>query len=158
MGYREKWDDNGRLCTGCDQWKPWAEFGVRPRGRNGKKSRCLPCEAFRAREDRVADPEARAKEREYETRNAGRITDRRLMRTYGLTAEELAGLRERQNGKCAICNRARALVVDHCHASGKARELLCSACNNALGMADDDTERLRTMIAYLERHKAKAGK
>ncbi|MFC7217538.1 endonuclease domain-containing protein [Streptomyces polyrhachis] len=38
-----------------------------------------------------------------------------------------------QDGRCAVCGLRRALVVDHHHASGLVRGLLCAACNTAEG-------------------------
>lgn len=51
-------------------------------------------------------------------------------RLYGLSQEEYDELLAGQHGVCAICGResgSRALAVDHDHASGTIRGLLCSA-------------------------------
>ena len=52
----------------------------------------------------------------------------------------------------AICKRApqRGLCVDHCHASGKVRGLLCRKCNMGLGLYDENPEFVRAALAYLE--------
>jgi hypothetical protein len=84
---------------------------------------------------------------------------------YGITIEEYDGIFRLQGGVCAICglpetrkNRHRGvcrLHIDHAHtADGRVRGLLCSRCNSAIGLARDDTEILRKMIEYLERHKS----
>ena len=59
---------------------------------------------------------------------------------------------ERQRGVCAVCGEqpARSLCVDHCHATGKVRGLLCSPCNLAIGQFKDSPARLRKAAAYVE--------
>lgn len=58
-------------------------------------------------------------------------------------------------GKCFACSRPenpdRKLCLDHCHATGKFRGWLCFKCNLALGNLDDSVDRLKNLIAYLER-------
>ena len=46
-----------------------------------------------------------------------------------------AALRRWQAGSCAACSTTQGrLVVDHCHATGLIRGLLCSSCNTAEGV------------------------
>jgi hypothetical protein len=43
------------------------------------------------------------------------------------------------------------IVFDHCHERGHPRGWLCDRCNVALGCLRDDRDRLRKLIAYLDR-------
>jgi hypothetical protein len=57
-----------------------------------------------------------------------------------------------QRARCASCGEQRPLVVDHCHKTGKVRELLCSQCNRALGFLYDDPAKVLALHAYISRH------
>lgn len=72
---------------------------------------------------------------------------------------------ERQGNACAICREPFAISdrrgksakdphVDHDHATGTLRGLLCHHCNVLLGHAKDSTGLLREAILYLERANA----
>ncbi len=59
-----------------------------------------------------------------------------------------------QNNCCAICNRHRSqfknnLSVDHCHATGKVRGLLCDNCNRGLGHFKDDPTTIANALKYI---------
>ena len=59
-------------------------------------------------------------------------------------------------GQCAnpACRATdRRLCIDHCHDTKKPRGLLCHKCNTALGLLDDDSQRMLNLIRYLERSK-----
>ena len=72
------------------------------------------------------------------------------LKKMGLTLEQHeADVREAQ-GCCNACGQEGPLNRDHCHASGKARGLLCLSCNLILGHAHDDVDRLIALIEYLE--------
>ena len=69
-----------------------------------------------------------------------------------LTEERYHELMESQEGRCAICGMKPEgrLAVDHDHATGQVRGLLCQSCNVAPGFLRDDPNRLKTAIASLE--------
>lgn len=84
---------------------------------------------------------------------------RYLERTYNISLEQYQWFYEKQEGLCAICrqegfkmhpNQKTSIVVDHCHATGVVRGLLCHNCNRALGLLQDSTDYLKRAIGYLE--------
>ena len=86
-----------------------------------------------------------------------------LKRQYGIDITQYNAMLEAQDGVCGICNRAEnneisgkvlSLAVDHDHATGAVRALLCSACNTALGLFNDSADLLAKAVEYLARHKA----
>jgi Recombination endonuclease VII len=53
---------------------------------------------------------------------------------YGMEQEDYDELLESQGGRCAICGRPFGRVcIDHDHATGQVRGLLCNLCNSRLG-------------------------
>lgn len=71
---------------------------------------------------------------------------------YGITHDDWHALLIAQSGRCAICTTPlRRPYVDHDHATGIVRGLLCNGCNLAVGMFRDDPARLAAAIAYLTR-------
>lgn len=75
-------------------------------------------------------------------------------RTYNMTVNAIFALHRSQNGKCAIClveirPLGRTRAVDHCHATGTIRGMLCKNCNLGLGHFRDDPRRLIAALAYL---------
>jgi len=85
---------------------------------------------------------------------------KRYVEKYGVSVGEVADLRSKQNDKCAICKTspgAGGLHVDHDHATGRFRGLLCMPCNVGLGFFKDSTKNLSNAILYLESHLKKEG-
>lgn len=76
-----------------------------------------------------------------------------LKRKFGISLEDYDRLLADQDGGCAICgNPPRhdiSLHVDHDHATGRTRGLLCFRCNNALGDFADDPDMLIRGASYL---------
>lgn len=76
-----------------------------------------------------------------------------LVSKYGLTADGYEAIDRGQGGTCAICGAPpgkRRLAVDHDHATGAVRGLLCTKCNVGLGYFKDSAEGVRRALDYLE--------
>ena len=63
-----------------------------------------------------------------------------------------------QGGRCLICKRhqsdvKKAFSVDHDHKTQKFSGILCSTCNTAIGMLQEDVEVLKVAIEYLSLRK-----
>lgn len=59
---------------------------------------------------------------------------------------------EAQGGVCAICRAVPAAHVDHDHATGEVRALLCFNCDGGLGQFRDDPFLLHVAAFYVEHH------
>lgn len=90
------------------------------------------------------------------------------LKKYGLTIEQYDKMFQEQGGVCAICGQPethsnqtgiKTLGVDHDHATGKIRGLLCLVCNLKLGTVEinDCNDRLFVIRAmrYLHAHQWK---
>lgn|SRR6185503_2558605 len=73
-----------------------------------------------------------------------------LKHLYKITLDDWNLLFARQDGRCAVCSERKRLYVDHCHATGRVRGLLCRDCNLALGHLKDSPELLTYLLAYLQ--------
>jgi hypothetical protein len=91
-----------------------------------------------------------------------------IERNYGMTQEEWANMRARQQDRCAICREPApilvakngkvrdGLTVDHDHTTGEIRGLLCGACNAGIARFKHDTKVIRAGIRYLLKHRVPA--
>lgn len=82
---------------------------------------------------------------------------RTRMYKYGISHSEFCALLNKQGGVCAICRRigwnGRGPHIDHNHATGKIRGIICSSCNTGLGYIKDNPNIARAMADYLEENK-----
>lgn len=86
----------------------------------------------------------------------------RIEKLYGITADEYDRLFRLQGGRCAVCGRrprTKRLAVDHDHATGAVRGLLCAnneqGCNRAVvanleQAVDSGLDAARRLVAYFE--------
>jgi hypothetical protein len=81
---------------------------------------------------------------------------------YKMTPAEYESKLAAQNGVCVICGKpprkngeraAARLHVDHDHATGRNRDLICNNCNRGLGYFRDDPALMRVAAEYIERHR-----
>lgn len=89
------------------------------------------------REDPAFRLRASAIQRRYYANDLNKAEKHRVYRLktrYGITEEQYNLLFEKQEGKCAICQKHQSelksrLVIDHDHSSKEIRALLCHYCN-----------------------------
>ena len=73
-------------------------------------------------------------------------------RRYGITLADYDRMLKDQDGRCKICGRTPGhtrLCVDHDHATGEVRGLLCKPCNQALGLFAEDPSIVAKAAEYL---------
>lgn len=153
-------NDETKLCACCAKRRPVADF-LTSKGR--ETTYCEKCREARRRSNRAH----RERIGSAGTRAA------HLMQKYKITTAEYDLLRAAQNYRCAVCltpepeirvvlrgrpkldgsrtSEPFRLVVDHCHASGRIRGLLCPNCNTAVGMLQESPELIRAALSYVER-------
>jgi hypothetical protein len=127
-----------KWCPDCESVLPLKHFVRTVQSASGYSSYCKPCHNARSRTSRE---------------KVGGSRTYHLTRRYGITAAEADFLLEKQGGRCAICQVASASHVDHDHATGAVRQLLCFNCNGGLGQFKDNPVVLRAAAAYVERHR-----
>ncbi len=76
---------------------------------------------------------------------------------FGISLEQYEAMLLAQNHSCSICGVPAAelkkrMSVDHDHATGKVRALLCHHCNAGLGYFKDNEQILTKAIKYLYEH------
>lgn len=129
-----------KWCPDCMQVKKLSEFVRNASNGSGWSAYCKPCHNERGKASRE---------------KVGGSRTYHLKRRYGITAEDADAMLEAQGGLCAVCGVAPAAHVDHDHATGGVRELLCFNCNGGLGQFKDDPAVLRAAADYVERHRAR---
>lgn len=69
---------------------------------------------------------------------------------YGITDAQYDAMMLDQDGRCAICYADDCrLCIDHCHASGRIRGLLCDKCNHAIGLLKEKLSSIYRAASYL---------
>jgi hypothetical protein len=120
-----------KRCTTCKINKKNSEFYNNPSRKDKLHNECILCLNIRSKKSQ-------------------------LKNRYNLTIEQKDNLILQQNNCCAICGEkfvsSKHTHVDHCHKTNKIRKILCTSCNTGLGCFNDDQERLKKAIDYLEYH------
>jgi hypothetical protein len=106
---------------------------------------------------------AKRYQREYRQLHPERVKKYEMKRYFGLPPGEYEAMLAAQKGVCAVCEepetvldskkQLRSLSVDHDHATGKVRALLCTRCNQGLGQFRDNPDLMRKGASYIEAHR-----
>ena len=118
-------DTTPYMCRTCKIVKSFDQFYVSEKRR---KTECKECS--NAKYKLVGT----AKRRTPEAKRTRLVAH--LKRNYNLSIEEYDLMCKEQDNKCYLCKRGVKLCVDHDHATGKVRHLLCAKCNSFLGWVE----------------------
>lgn len=136
--------DGCSWCSRCQQVKPVGLFYPDPARPRGVVAYCIDCQSSVRSEKYYSSPSFRR----------GVASDA-LRRKVGITIDQRDEMLTKQDGKCGICGKAfkstRDTHVDHNHATGVVRGLLCMRCNTNISVLDDPEWRSQAEL-YLERH------
>ena len=72
-----------------------------------------------------------------------------LKHRYSIDAVAVAWFKLQQNGLCALCSSGKPEHVDHDHATGSVRGILCFNCNRGIAKFAEDIEVMKQAIRYL---------
>lgn len=125
-----------KKCSKCGQTKTASDFYTNRHLRSGLASWCKACHQGYGRE--------------WKRSEAGKLKQKRdwLKRDFGITPEDYERLLERCDHRCLACGSQKQLHIDHDHATGRIRGILCGNCNRALGLLRDDAIRISQLLEY----------
>lgn len=124
-----------KTCSRCGIEKPLHDFAKHDLGLHGRRACCKVCTAM--------------------SRDVTASRACRYRSKYGMTLGDYERMLSNQNYGCAVCgstdsrSKTGLFVVDHDHETGEVRALLCNKCNPAIGLMDDEPERLEAAARYL---------
>lgn len=155
--YRVKLGQKPQLCSDECRTAAAAEYNRRWREAKGR-TRPVRDEACKVCGDALP-PYTRGQPKKFCSRECRMRW--RSFAALGVEATIYVELLKAQGGVCAICSgrnpkgsAGKHFAIDHCHDSGVVRGLLCSACNQALGLLGDDPARMRRAATYVEAHRS----
>lgn len=132
-----------KVCSKCKCELPLSSFCSNKSRKDGKQTWCAEC--------------GRAQRKTWIQANPEKVRNHSLKKRYGISLDRYLEMLEAQNGRCAICGTdvpggSGSFHVDHCHDSGKVRDLLCNNCNLGLGYFKDNESILLKAALYLNTH------
>lgn len=149
-------DTQSKTCRKCGDTKPVAHFYVK--SKSARSQDCSASLAGYSNNCKMCDKRLAAERRE----RLGQVhidymKNIDLRRKYGIGIEDYNAMFQAQAGCCAICGKhqtefVKGLAVDHDHATGKIRKLLCVNCNHGLGCFMDSIGLMYKAVEYLQTH------
>jgi hypothetical protein len=114
------------ICASCGEAVDKAEFDKDVRYLLGYRRQCRKCKILQVKKSQIKS-------------------------VFGITLDKYTQI-IKNAGKCESCGSTLRLCLDHCHKTGTIRGVLCSNCNTALGLLNDDTKKIGNLINYLSRN------
>ena len=148
-----------KRCSKCGETKQVSEFWRNIRIKDGYEGQCKACHKEYCHRPDVAERNRkynRDRSKRLYTKEKGR--NRNLKKNHNITLDEFHEKLKAQSGKCEICQKpfrsysGRGIHVDHNHATGKIRGILCYNCNLMIGFAADSKSTLENAVSYIDRY------
>jgi len=133
-------------CGKCKKIKPEDDFYDCASTVDGKEGQCKKCRC-------------KGSQKAYRKRGGKTYSsNRHLKQRYGLTLRDYELKLAKQDYRCAICNKhsdefVQRMHVDHCHSTGKVRDILCVNCNQALGHVQENLTIAKNLMDYIKKYK-----
>lgn len=151
-----------KKCNECGSEKLIVtEFYSNKDRKDGTLNTCKKCVCRKNKHARLTDTEFRLRQNasteRYRNKNKNKVklavADSALKAKYDINLEDYQVMLDQQGGCCLICrykDDRHRLHVDHNHATGEIRGLLCRNCNVSIGHMKDSPKLLRKLADYLE--------
>jgi hypothetical protein len=142
-------------CVDCKRTLPKEGYYWHKQRGNRHSASCRACYQLKRRGYQI-DYMSRVGLKKQRDRYSQETRSIEVLKSYGLTLEKYNQMLEAQSGACAICGDKQAktkrngrFCIDHDHATGEVRGLLCSHCNRGIGLLGDNPEKLKAAAEYL---------
>jgi hypothetical protein len=145
---KEKKIRKNKICGSCHQLKDISEFSLDNYKLDGHDSRCKICSNKRTKIYYNINKKELIKKR----------VNTRYIQKYNMTSKQKKEMIKNQNYRCLCCGcdlrkiPQKLRCIDHDHVKNNVRGVLCHFCNLSLGMMNEDIEKLKLLIIYIEKH------
>ncbi len=133
-------------CHKCNLVLEETNFSVKRNTKRWYSYSCKTCHNKYSKEIWYKNNSDKQKEssKKWRQKNPLQYAKHRLQLTDIWTLDQDISIQE-----CMICKMKTKLVIDHCHKTWKYRGMLCSPCNMAIWMLNENIETLKSAIDYL---------
>ena len=142
-----------KTCSHCHIEKDVSEFVSNKSTKDGLHSWCKKCvtEYNSKRRDKV-----NKNARNYYHSHKEQAENYRNKTRYGLTTTQRKEYIASKGNRCEACgireeDTNRGLFIHHDHVTGEVIGVLCNKCNSALGILNDDLDKLKALFHFAER-------
>lgn len=145
------------LCTGCYQHYNLVRKGAIPVSDRYHRLATIVA-GHAARKSAVIATRAALKNdrRNERGRATGKFRNSSLLKRYGITSAQFDQMLSAQGGGCALCGNTcpnGGFYVDHSHATGAVRSILCPRCNTFVGLIETAPSLVPLITSYIKEHK-----
>ena len=134
-----------KSCIKCGETKDITLFAKGSKYNNGYRGTCKKCHSSYVTQKQKDNPHKR------------KANPNRKWRRHGLEDHRYFDLYSKHNGKCHSCKDRDGINIDHDHtccngsySCGKCvRGILCSQCNTALGLLNDERNKIISLLEYI---------